>query len=88
MLYWYWRRGGLGLTLLLGVAWHSPAHLACWAALCLMMRGEVVALTLSTLSRQEEKAGWLRGQAYSFPLAQPLSDCLTTGTWVKLASVS
>ena len=51
-----------------------------------MMRGEVVVLRLS----RQLKAGWLTGQAYSFPLpvaAQVLSD-LAIGTWVKLASVS
>lgn len=86
----------LGLTLLLGVASPPapaapPAHLAwrldwgVWRELCLMMRGEVVVLTLS---RQELKAGLVvRGLAYSLPLAQVVSD-LTTGTWVKLARVS
>ena len=53
-----------------------------------MMRGEVVVLRLS---RQELKVGLLlrlvRGLAYSLPLAQLLSG-LTTGSWVKLASVS
>ena len=50
-----------------------------------MMRGEVVVLTLF---RQELKADLLvSGLAYSFPLGQLESD-LTTGTWVKLASVS